>query len=52
MDLVPDIIVVVENSALVPLLRKNIRIKVYEQRKSQLSCWYSIYNQEMDNKLR
>lgn len=48
MDLVPDVIVVVENSALVQLLHRNL----YEQRKPQLSCCNSIYNQEMDNKLR
>jgi len=52
MDLFPDMIVAVENSALVPLLLKNIRVKLYEQRKSQLSCWNSIYKQEMNNKLR
>jgi hypothetical protein len=52
MDLVPDMIVAVENSALVPLLHKNIREKLYEQRKSQLSSWNHIYNQEMNNKLR
>ena len=51
-DLVPAMRVVVKNSALVPLLHKNIRVKLYEQIKSQLSCWNSIYNQEMDNKLR
>lgn len=52
MDLVPDVTVAMENSGLVPLLHKNIRVKVYEQRKSQLNCWNSIYNQEIDNKLR
>lgn len=47
-----DMIVVVENNTLVPLLRKNIPVKFYEHRKPQLRCWNSIYNQEMDNKLR
>lgn len=31
MDLVPDVIVAVKNSALVPLFHKNIRVKFYEQ---------------------
>jgi hypothetical protein len=52
MDLVSRVIVAMENSGLVPLLHKNICVKLYEQRKSQLSCWNSIYYQEMDNKLR
>jgi len=52
MDLATDVIVAVENSALVPLLHRNTCVKLYEQRKSQLSCWNSIYNQEMDNKIR
>lgn len=52
MGLVPDVIVAAENSVLIPLLHRNIYVKLYEQRKSQLSCWNSNYNQEMDNKIR
>ena len=38
MDFVPDMIVVTERSAYVPLLHKNIHVELYEQSKSQLSC--------------
>ena len=37
MDLVPDMTVAEENSALAPLLYRNTRVNLYEQRKSQLS---------------
>jgi hypothetical protein len=52
MDLAPDLIVDKENSFFDTLIHKIIRVKLYEQIKFQLRCWSSIYNQEMDNKLR